>query len=160
VIDSYLEAEFSILQCISPGYTKFIHLFLVSSLIQIPTNFELLRAIASQEAATVLTFQTQAFILSLSRYFHAFPSPVQNTDYGTSISTQELVNKAKSFFASPQTFSLPMTITSLVPTVEQQLTMPEIVAEEAIFIRNTTGGATITTFNLRIKGHADDVARH
>ena len=53
-----------------------------------------------------------------------------------------------------------MTITSLVPTVEQQFTMPEIVAEEAIFIRNTTGGATIATSNLRIKGHADDVAKH
>ncbi len=160
MIDSYLEAKSSILLCISRDYTKFVHLFLVSSLIQSPTNCELLRVIASQEAATVSTSQTQAFILSLSRYFHAFPSPAQNTDYGTSKSTQELVDKAKSFFVSPQTFSLPMTITSLGPTVEQQFAMPKIVAEEAIFIRNTTGGSIIATSNLRIMGHADDVAKH
>jgi hypothetical protein len=73
MIDSYLTAESSILQCISQDYTIFVHLFLISSLIQIPTNFELLRVIASREATTTSTSQTQAFVLSLLRYFLAFP---------------------------------------------------------------------------------------
>ncbi len=73
MIDSYLTAESSILRCISQDYTIFVHLFLISSLIQIPTNFELLRVIASREATTTSTSQTQAFVLSLLRYFLAFP---------------------------------------------------------------------------------------
>ena len=162
MIDSYLTAESSNLQCISQDYTIFVHLFLISSLIQIPTNFELLRVIAFREATTASTSQTQAFVLSLLRYFHAFPLPAQNTDYDTLKSTQELANKVKSFFVGPQTFSMLTTTTSLLPVMEQPFAVLKIMAVvgRVIFIRNIIVAATKPTSINQIRGHADDVARH